>query len=101
MGFLKTFGRPLDWEESKVYFDYIKNDALDKVIDWINVTKKMNCVPKFGYEFELHKVSLDNVEKKAMIDLSGNRDINEFHDDESKHFILQQEFGKWMVEGKY
>jgi hypothetical protein len=98
MGFLKTYGRPLDWEESKIYFDYIKKDALDKVIDWINATKKLSCVPKFGYEIELHKVYVDDEEKKALIDLSGNCDVVDFKDTEEKNFILQHEFGKWMVE---
>jgi hypothetical protein len=50
MGFLKTFGKPLDWEESKQYISIIRKDALEKIIDWINTTKSKKCCPKFGYE---------------------------------------------------
>jgi hypothetical protein len=50
MGFLKTFGRPLDWDESEPYREIIRQDALDKIIDWINSTKSKKCYPKFGYE---------------------------------------------------
>jgi hypothetical protein len=53
MGFLKTFGKPLDWDESKKYQNVIRKDALEKVIDWINSSKNKKCCPKFGYEVRI------------------------------------------------
>lgn len=53
MGFLKTFGRPLDWEESKQHIEVIRKDALTKIIDWITSTQKLSCHPKFGFEVEI------------------------------------------------
>jgi hypothetical protein len=53
MGFLKTFGRPLDWEESKKHLNTVRKDALEKIIDWINSAKNIKCCPKFGYEVSL------------------------------------------------
>lgn len=50
MGFLKVFGKPLDWEESKQHFDKIKDNAVDAIIDWLAVSKLKTCCPKFGYE---------------------------------------------------
>lgn len=50
MGFLLVFGDPLDWEESKQYFEIIRNDALKKIIDWVLSTKEKKCCPKLGYE---------------------------------------------------
>jgi hypothetical protein len=50
MGFLKVFGRPLSFEESKVHFEKIKNGAVETIIDWINSSQGKRCCPKFGYE---------------------------------------------------
>jgi hypothetical protein len=48
MGFLKIFGRALDWEESKQYHKIIKDNALEKMLDF--VVQDQRCCPKFGYE---------------------------------------------------
>jgi hypothetical protein len=50
MGFLKTFGRPLEFEESKQHFETIRKDVLNKIIDLVSVAKDKKCCPKFGYE---------------------------------------------------
>jgi hypothetical protein len=50
MGFLKIFGDPLNFEESKQYFDTIRKDALNKIIDWISNLKDLKCCPKSGFE---------------------------------------------------
>jgi hypothetical protein len=50
MGFLKIFGRAMDFEESKEHFDTIRRDALKKIIWWVNSTVNKNCCPKFGFE---------------------------------------------------
>lgn len=50
MGFLKIFGKALEFEESKEYHDTIRRDALEKIITWVNLTKGKCCCPKFGYE---------------------------------------------------
>lgn len=50
MGFLKIFGRALNFEESKEYFDFIKDSAFETVIQCILSTKDKKCCPKFGYE---------------------------------------------------
>ena len=53
MGFLKIFGRPLDFEESKVHFDKIRKGAVETIIDWINSSRGKKCEPKFGYEVNI------------------------------------------------
>ncbi len=53
MGFLKTFGRALDWEESKKHFENIRNDVVYKIIDWIKSAEKIKSVPRYGYEVKI------------------------------------------------
>lgn len=52
---------------------------------------------------EFHKIYVDDLQKSVMMDLSAELDVKNFshyHDKESEeHFILQYEFGKWMIEG--
>ena len=50
MGFLKVFGRLLEFEESKQHFETIRNGAVDTIIDWMNSVSGKVCCPKFGYE---------------------------------------------------
>lgn len=50
MGFLQIFGKALEWEESKIYLNTIRENALITIIDWIHQTKGKKCNPKFGYE---------------------------------------------------
>jgi len=53
MGFLKVFGRPLSFEESKVHFQKIRSSAVATIIDWINSSLGKRCFPKFGYEVRI------------------------------------------------
>jgi hypothetical protein len=53
MGFLKIFGRQLDFEESKEHFETIRKDAVKKFIWSINSNLNNNnkdYKPKFGFE---------------------------------------------------
>ena len=58
MGFLKIFGHPIEWEESKKYFHIIKKDALEKIIYWIKTVKEEIHSPKFGYEVDFFNKSI-------------------------------------------
>jgi glutamate--cysteine ligase catalytic subunit len=44
---------------------------------------------------------IDDESKTAKIDLYAIEQVNNFENDESKEFVLQPEFGRWMVESKY
>ena len=46
MGYLKVFGRPLQWEESKQHFETVRKDALYKIIDWIKINKRQIVMSK-------------------------------------------------------
>jgi hypothetical protein len=51
MGFLKIFGKPLQFEESKEYHEIIRKDAMKKFISWISNLKNVECLdPKSGFE---------------------------------------------------
>ncbi len=50
MGFLKIFGKALEWEESKQHFEKIKKDIVLKLIDMVKSTEGVTAQPKFGYE---------------------------------------------------
>ena len=50
MGFLEINGKALEWEESKIYHDKIRQNALTVLIQWIKSVKDKRCCPKFGYE---------------------------------------------------
>jgi hypothetical protein len=50
MGFLKIFGRALEFEESKIYIEKIRKFAVRTIIEWIKSAKEKRCIPKFGYE---------------------------------------------------
>jgi len=101
MAFLKINGKALSWEESKKYHKYIKDQAIKQIIKWMNSIEKGCMGPKFGYEFEFHKIHIDDEKKVCQINLSAQEDI--FHDisvhhDENPDYIFQPEFGKWMIE---
>jgi|LauGreDrversion4_2_1035121.scaffolds.fasta_scaffold159694_3 hypothetical protein len=53
MGFLKIFGRLFSFEESKEYFEMMREGAVESIIDWIVTIKAKKCCPKFGYEVRL------------------------------------------------
>ena len=51
MGFLKIYGLPLEWEDSKQYIQKLKNEGIFQIIRWIKSTDyKYSEIPKFGYE---------------------------------------------------
>ena len=50
MGLLEVIGKALEWEESKIYHDKIRQNALIVLIQWIKSVKDKRCCPKFGYE---------------------------------------------------
>merc|ERR1712032_827599 len=100
MGFLEVFGKALEWEDSKIYIDKIRQSALGVLIQWIKSVKDKRCQPKFGYEFEFHKIHIDDENKKCLIDLNGFDEIKKSLKEENNYedFITQFEFGKWMIE---
>lgn len=102
MGFLKVFGKALEWEESKPYHHVVKENAVERIIEF--VTANTTCYPKFGYEVEFHKIYIDDKNKRAQIDLSGEDDVinsNKIEEKEQiKDYHLQFEYGKWMIECK-
>lgn len=53
---------------------------------------------------EFHKIFVDDKDKSVLIDLTAEHDIVKFikNHEENKseeEFIMQFEFGKWMIEG--
>ncbi len=51
MGFLKVFGNALEYEDSKKFFQRIKDQGIDQIITLINNTlARKSDNPKFGYE---------------------------------------------------
>ena len=67
MGFLKVFGRALLWDESKPHQKTVKDNAVKVIINAIKAEKQ--CRPQFGYEFEFHKIIIDDQAKKVYLDL--------------------------------
>ncbi len=57
MGFLKIFGRVLSFEESKEYFEMIREGAIESFLQWIIIIKNNKCCPKFGYEVDFFNFS--------------------------------------------
>jgi hypothetical protein len=52
----------------------------------------------FGFEFELHKISIDDINKKVFIDLSAQNDIINSSKQKNEEFHLSHEYGGWMYE---
>jgi len=55
---------------------------------------------------EFHKIIVDDKNKSVLIDMTAELDIVKFlkNHEENKseeEFIMQFEFGKWMIEGKF
>jgi hypothetical protein len=53
MGFLKVFGRILEFEESEVHFETLRREAVETIITWMESISGKVCCPKFGYEVKL------------------------------------------------
>ena len=98
MGFLNVFGLVLKYDESKKYFKIIKDNFVKYVIR--ELKKRYMCKePMFGYEFELHKIHLDKVNKRICIDLSAQTDVlNSLKQKNVEQFHLSHEYGGWMYE---
>ena len=97
MGFLSVFGLVLQFLESKKYFKIIKDNFVKYVIR--ELKKRYICKePMFGFEFELHKISIDDINKKVFIDLSAQNDIINSSKQKNEEFHLSHEYGGWMYE---
>ena len=97
MGFLSVFGIVLQYIESKQYFKIIKDNFVKYVIR--ELKKKYICKePMFGFEFELHKISVDEQNKKIYIDLTAQNDIINSVKQKHEEFHLSHEYGGWMYE---
>ena len=97
MGFLNVFGMVLQFLESKKYFKIIKDNFVKYVIR--ELKKRYICKePMFGFEFELHKISIDDQNKKILIDLSAQNDIINSSKEKNEEFHLSHEYGGWMYE---
>ena len=97
MGFLSVFGIILQYIESKQYFKIIKDNFVKYVIR--ELQKKYICKkPMFGFEFELHKISIDDKNKRIYIDLTAQNDIINSSKQIHQEFHLSHEYGGWMYE---
>ena len=97
MGFLSVFGIILQYIESKQYFKIIKDNFVKYVIR--ELQKKYICKkPMFGFEFELHKISIDDQNKRIYIDLTAQNDIINSAKQIHEEFHLSHEYGGWMYE---
>jgi glutamate--cysteine ligase catalytic subunit len=98
MGFLNIFGLVLKFDESKKYFKIIRDNFVKYVIR--ELKKRYICKEiMFGYEFEFHKIGLDQNNKKVYIDLSAQKDIlNSLKQKNVEQFHLSHEYGGWMYE---
>ena len=97
MGFLNVFGIVLQFNESKQFFKIIKDNFVKYVIRELN--KRYICKePMFGFEFELHKITIDEQNKKIYIDLSAQNDIINSMNKKQEEFHLSHEYGGWMYE---
>ena len=97
MGFLSVFGIILQYIESKQFFKIIKDNFVKYVIR--ELQKKYICKkPMFGFEFELHKISIDDQNKRIYIDLTAQNDIINSAKQSHEEFHLSHEYGGWMYE---
>ena len=63
MGFLKIFGRALEYDESKPFHKIIKDAFVKYTIQTIQ-NEKFCRKPLFGTEFEFHKIKVMIMKKK-------------------------------------
>ena len=97
MGFLNVFGIVLQFNESKQFFKIIKDNFVKYVIRELN--KRYICKePMFGFEFELHKITIDEQNQKIYIDLTAQNDIINSMKQKHEDFHLSHEYGGWMYE---
>ena len=98
MGFLKIFGIPLSFIESIKYFKIIRDNFVNFVIKALkNNNIKKN--PLVGYEFEFHKIEIDDEKKHIYLDITAQDDINKASTYNLKTgFYICHEYGGWMIE---
>ena len=97
MGFLSVFGIVLQYLQSRQFFKIIKDNFVKYVIR--ELQKRYICKePMFGFEFELHKITIDDQNKKVYIDLTAQNDIINSAKEKNKDFYLSHEYGGWMWE---
>ena len=103
MGFLKIFGKALDFYESEKYFKIIKDNFVKYVIHaFKEITSTNYNIPLFGYELELHKIHIDHKNKKVYLDLTAQEKIQRLSSTHLKlGYQISQEFGGWMVEATH
>ena len=98
MGFLKIFGIPLSFIESIKYHKMIKDNFVNFVIRSLKSDNE-NKNPLFGYEFEFHKIKIDDEKKHVYLDLTAQDDINKASTFNLKTgFYICHEYGGWMIE---
>ncbi len=103
MAFLKIFGKIIEYKDAEEARKIVREHALNFMLNWqVYVDKKTFVMPeiKFGYEMEVHKVFVDEIEKKVKLDLTGEFDIFNHSLIKDSIFTYQYEYGKWMIEGK-
>ena len=104
MAFLKVFGKIIEYKDAEEARKIVREHALKFMLNWkVFVDKSTFVMPetKFGYEMEVHKVHVDETEKKIKIDLTGEYDIFNHVSIKDSNFTYQYEYGKWMIEGKF
>ena len=98
MGFLKIFGRALEFNESKQFHEIIKRGFIKYTIQTIK-NEKICRKPLFGTEFEFHKIKVDDSNKKVLLDITAQNDINNYGTKLIlKDTIIAHEYGGWMIE---
>ena len=99
MGFLKIFGIPLSFIESLKYHKIIRDNFVNFVIKALKNNNTIQKNPQFGYEFEFHKIKIDDEKKHVYLDLSAQDDINKASTYNLKTgFYISHEYGGWMIE---
>lgn len=63
MGFLKIYGRALNWDESTNYFQLLRDNTVQNVISYLET--EPNSSPKFGYEVK-HCLMLGRIRQDSL-----------------------------------
>ena len=120
MGFLKVYGKVLKYKNAEKERKIVREHALEYICTWsletskvidgltieaidpddkVDLSKFEKQEPLFGYECEIHKVTIDDKHKTVKIDLSGEYDIYNHTKIKDSKYTYQPEYGKWMIEG--
>lgn len=99
---LKVYGKTIDYKDSKEARTIVRQNAVKHALTW-NISdeeKESSSESKFGYELEIHKIYVDEKEKKIKLDLSAEVDITNYSELNNSSFIYQPENVKWIIESK-